>query len=223
MLAVSLDGRLAPPEGGPAQIGGSGDRQVLEEALTWADGCLVGARTLRLHGSTCLIHRPELLEQRRLAGRSPQPMAIVVSRAGRLDPALPFFSQPLQRGLLREAVPGVATPQPQGFDQVWPLASWPAALDSLAATGLHRLALLGGAELAGTLLALDLVQELQLTLCPRLLGGRHTWLPAGVTPAGGDWALLEQRPLGQGELLLRYRRSTDGAVERPAPGPGSQG
>ena len=102
MLAVSLDGRLAPPAGGAAQLGGAGDRRVLEEALAWADAVLIGARTLRLHGSTCLIHRPELLEQRRRAGRSPQPMAIVVSRSGQLDPALPFFRQPLRRGLLKQ-------------------------------------------------------------------------------------------------------------------------
>jgi 5-amino-6-(5-phosphoribosylamino)uracil reductase len=64
VLAVSLDGRLAPPDGGAAQIGGRGDRQVLEEALAWADACLIGGRTLRLHGSTCLIHAAPLLEQR---------------------------------------------------------------------------------------------------------------------------------------------------------------
>ncbi|MFO0103658.1 MAG: riboflavin biosynthesis protein RibD, partial [Cyanobium sp.] len=28
VLAVSLDGRLAPPEGGAAQLGGKGDRRA---------------------------------------------------------------------------------------------------------------------------------------------------------------------------------------------------
>ncbi|MFM8674853.1 MAG: riboflavin biosynthesis protein RibD, partial [Vulcanococcus sp.] len=41
VLAVSLDGRLAPPAGGAAQLGGRGDRRALEEALAWADGCLI--------------------------------------------------------------------------------------------------------------------------------------------------------------------------------------
>ena len=100
VLAVSLDGRLAPPEGGAAQLGGAGDRRALEEALAWADGCLIGARTLRLHGSTCLIHAPDLLAQRRHAPLPDQPVAVVVSRSGDLDPALPFFRQPLQRWLL---------------------------------------------------------------------------------------------------------------------------
>jgi formamidopyrimidine-DNA glycosylase len=40
VLAVSLDGRLAPADGGAAQLGGAGDRQVLEEAI---------ARNLRAH------------------------------------------------------------------------------------------------------------------------------------------------------------------------------
>ena len=49
VLAVSLDGRLAPPSGGAAQLGGSGDRRVLEEALAWSDAALLGAGTLRAH------------------------------------------------------------------------------------------------------------------------------------------------------------------------------
>lgn len=221
MLAVSLDGRLAPPAGGAAQLGGAGDRRVLEESLAWADGCLIGARTLRLHGSTCLIHRPELLEQRRRAGRSPQPMAVVVSRSGALDPALPFFRQPLRRGLLRPHTPGAAAPRPSGFDACWHLGTWPEALAALAARGLDRLVLLGGAELAGALLALDLVEQLQLTLCPRLLGGPHCWLPEGVALPAGGWDLQEHQSLGEGELLLRYgrRRSWGGG----APGAGPQG
>ena len=64
VLAVSLDGRLAPPSGGAAQLGGPGDRRVLEEALAWADVAVVGAGTVRAHGCSCLIHRPELLQQR---------------------------------------------------------------------------------------------------------------------------------------------------------------
>ncbi|MCH1545666.1 MAG: dihydrofolate reductase family protein, partial [Synechococcus sp. MOX_bin32] len=44
-----MDGRLAPPEGGAAQLGGEGDRRALEQALAWGDACLIGARTLRAH------------------------------------------------------------------------------------------------------------------------------------------------------------------------------
>ena len=205
MLAVSLDGRLAPPTGGPAQIGGSGDRRVLEEALAWADGCLIGARTLRLHGSTCLIRQPDLVELRSRQGRPPQPTAVAVSRSGQWDPQLHFFSQPLQRWLLG---PELKEP-PVGFALALPLVDWHQALAALAAQGLQRLVLLGGAVLAGELLQQRLVDELQLTLCPQLLGGPHSWLPASVVVEPGLWALQEQRPLEGEELLLRYRRLRD--------------
>ena len=205
MLAVSLDGRLAPPAGGAAQIGGRGDRAVLEEALAWADACLIGGSTLRLHGCTCLIHAPHLLEQRRRQGRPDQPAAVVVSRRGGFDAQLRFFAQPLQRWLL---APGVDAP-PAGFHAALPLASWPEALAALAAQGQQRLVLLGGADLAGALLQQQLVDELQLTVCPLLLGGAHSWLPPGVALEPGRWQLLETRPLEGDELLLRYRRLRD--------------
>ena len=44
VLAISLDGRLAPAEGGAAQLGGQGDRRVLDASLAWADACLMGRR-----------------------------------------------------------------------------------------------------------------------------------------------------------------------------------
>jgi 5-amino-6-(5-phosphoribosylamino)uracil reductase len=204
VLAVSLDGRLAPPGGGPAQIGGSGDRRALEEALAWADGCLIGGRTLRLHGTTCLIHALDLLEQRASTGRSAQPTAVVVSRSGRFEPQLRFFQQPLQRWCL---APGLAEP-PAGFDRAVSLTGWLEALESLAAAGLQRLVLLGGAELAGALLAAQLVDQLQLTLCPLLLGGAHSWLPPAIALEPRRWRLLEQRLFEGDELLLRYGRIT---------------
>ena len=205
VLAISLDGRLAPPQGGAAQLGGCGDRAVLEEALAWADAVLIGAQTLRLHGSTCLIHRPELLLQRRLAGQPPQPVAIAVSRSRALAPDLPFFAQPLERWLLTPALQAPATQA--GFARVLPLAPWPQTLAQLAAAGLHHLVVLGGAELASSLLAAGCIDELQLTLCPLLLAGTHSWIPAdaALPPHSADWQLCEQRLLAGQELLLRYR------------------
>ncbi|QEY32924.1 RibD family protein [Synechococcus sp. RSCCF101] len=209
VLAVSIDGRLAPSAGGAASIGGAPDRVVLEQALAWADAALIGATTLRLHGGTALIRRPDLLDERFRGGRSPQPPALVVSRSGRIPPDLPFFHQPLQRWWLdRQEPPGgdpSAAPLP-GFDERLPWSPWPETLRVLRQRGLSRLLVLGGAQLAATLLAEDLLDTLQLTVCPRLLGGPHLWMPAGhLLPE--HWQLETARALGEGEVLLRYRRS----------------
>ncbi len=211
VLAVSLDGRLAPPEGGAAQLGGVGDRIALEQALAWADGALIGAQTVRLHRSTCLIRRPELLAARRRAGQGDQPIALVVSRSGAIDPSLPFFDQPLERWLLS---PSGA--QATGFERRLVLGPWPALLEQLGALGLNRLVLLGGAELAASLLKAGLVDELQLTLCPLLLGGGRSWLPPGAALPPGTWHLKEHRHLGEGELLLRYRRRQEQGSAAPS-------
>jgi 5-amino-6-(5-phosphoribosylamino)uracil reductase len=212
VLAISLDGRLAPVAGGAAQIGGPGDRRVLEEGLAWADGCLIGAETLRRHGTTCLIHAEDLLEQRRQEGQPPQPLAIAVSRRAAFPADLPFFAQPLERWLLTQG--GCSGPA-AGFQRVLPLASWSEALAGLAQAGVVRLLVLGGAQLVASLLAEGWMDELQLTLCPRLLGGPHQWLPAAALvapPLGHGWQLVEQRRLEGEELMLRYRLDRSAAL-----------
>lgn len=201
VLAVSLDGRLAPATGGAAQLGGTGDRRVLEEALAWADGALVGGNTIRQHGCTCLIRDADLSAQRQQQGRPPQPAALVVSRQAHWDQRLRLFQQPLQRWLL-----GPLEAVPAGFDRVLGLQDWRQTLADLAALGFEHVLLLGGAQLASQLLALGLVDELQLTLVPQLLGGPHGWLRSDLALESSVWELKEHRPLGADELLVRYRR-----------------
>ena len=207
VLATSLDGRLAPPEGGAAQLGGEGDRRALEQALAWADACLIGAGTLWAHQCTCLIRNHQLLDQRRREGRPEQPAAVVVSRSPDFHQDWLFFRQPLQRWLLAPA------PVEVGFERWIPLGeSWPQRLEALGAAGMQRLVLLGGANLAADLLAADCVDALQLTLVPRILGGANTWLPSNcsLSPEGltqsEAWVSEGVDPLGGGEWLLRYRR-----------------
>ena len=119
----------------------------------------------------------------------------------------PFFEQPLERWLLAPA------PAIDGFHRWFPLqTSWTDRLGLLASAGVQNLVLLGGAQLAAALLQVDCVDELQLTLVPTLLGGGHSWLPVGTGPlpnahsASEAWHQQEARSLGDGELLLRYRR-----------------
>ena len=207
MLAVSLDGRLAPPQGGAAQLGGPGDRQVLEEALAWADACLIGAGTLRAHRCTALIRDQDLLEQRLNADRSAQPAVVVVSRGHAFPMEWRFFQQPLERWLLS---PGAAA---RGFDRWIPLGpSWDERLLTLSSLGVQHLVLLGGSRLAADLLREDAIDELQLTLVPSLLGGVHSWLPQdaqglpGILGSPCSWRLDEVRSLPGDELLTRYRR-----------------
>ncbi|KGG26279.1 MULTISPECIES: RibD family protein [unclassified Prochlorococcus] len=227
VLAISLDGRLAPAIGGPAQLGGVGDRRALEEALAWADGALLGAGTLRAHRSTCLIHDQDLLNQRKFAGHSAQPKAVVVSRQQWYSADAPFFQQPIERWLLSphlQSAEGSKDPVlAVGYErQVLFEQDWPQTLHRLVELGLSRLVLLGGAQLAASLLKADVVDELQLTLTPKLLGGMHAWVPfqgGGLPEDLGDaeaWHLQTVEPLSGNELLLRYerKRTEDSRADR---------
>ena len=198
MLAVSLDGRLAPAAGGATQLGGPGDRRVLEESLAWADACLVGAGTLRSHGSTCLIHGQDLLEQRRQQQRvaSTGSGCCVTPRSSWIrDMAL--FRQPLRRWWLAPGLSCGPACLPRGFNGCIPLSQWPLLPSQLQRRGWCRVVVLGGAQLASTLLAFDLLDELQLTVCPCLLGG--------LSPLGGPGTLALDRHHWQ-------------PVEQPQPG-----
>ena len=206
-----MDGRLAPPEGGAAQLGGEGDRRALEHALAWGDACLIGAGTLRAHQCTCLIRSPQLLEQRREEGRAEQPAAVVVTRSPNFSSTWRFFDQPLQRWLL------APEPVDQGFDRWFPLATtWQERLMALGEAGIQRLVLLGGAQLSADLLQADCVDAIQLTLVPQLLGGRFSWLPCTDVPLPaalaqpGAWQSDGAEDLGDGEWLVRYRRIRSG-------------
>ena len=208
VLAVSLDGRLAPASGGAAQLGGAGDRYVLEQALAWSDAVLIGAGTLRAHRCTCLIHDQELLAQRKQDGRPSQPTVFLVSRRPDFCLEWPFFQQKLDRHLLipdRMSVEGFST-----IHRLQP--SWETTLMELGSLGFHRLVLLGGAGLCGSLLEADQVDELQLTMSPRLLGGRFSWIPSDgfsmpqALMQPDAWTLLSADRLTGNELVVRYRR-----------------
>ena len=170
---------------------------------------MVGAGTLRAHRCSCLIRANDLLQQRITATRCPQPVAVVVSRTGEFPLEWPFFQQPFERHLLTPM--GLVAPGFQAGHRLTP--SWQDTLNRLGAQGWTQLLLLGGSQLCQSLLAQDVVDELQLTLCPRVLGGPFSWLPANgsLLPdslmEAGAWHLHELRDLGENEVLVHYRRN----------------
>ncbi len=217
VLAISLDGRLAFPSRGAAHLGGGGDRRVLEEALGWSDGTLMGGGTLSAHRSTCLIHAQNLIDDRLMEGRSEQPISLVVSRGKQLSADWPFFRQPIRRWLLvprecsSDASLNINTPV--GFERQFPIEDdWNETLEVLSHAGLSRLVLLGGAKLVGSFLKADSVDELQLTLAPRILGGEYSWVPTAINDLplslqdSGAWRLQAVEPLDDNELMVRYFR-----------------
>ena len=214
VIASSIDGRIAYPEGGKTELGLSGDRLVLEESLAWSDGILMGGQTLRDHQSICIIKNKNLLKKRTLEGKNEQPIALLASNQIEFPVNWLFFKQPIQRWLLQKQDKKNNKMLPNGFDKKVNLKfTWRDSLDDLYQKGISKIVLLGGANLISSFLLEDLVDELQITITPHLLGGDYCWVSTKLRSLNriinqkNNWILKENKKLGNNELLIRYFRN----------------
>lgn len=213
VLAMSADGKIADQSHSAARFASKADQYHLEQQIAGADATLFGAGTLRAYETTLAVSHPELKADRQRRGQLPQPVQIVCSISGKLDRDWRFFRQPVPRWLLT----GTATDWTPGkaFERVLtaPVTSagldWPAVFEQFPALGIHRLLVMGGGELVAALLAAERIDELYLTVCPLLLGGRTA--PTPVAGNGFDAAHAPQlelcgvKVIGH-EVFLHYRR-----------------
>ena len=216
VLASSIDGRIAYPEGGKTQLGQSGDRLVLEESLAWSDGILMGGQTLRDHQSICIIKNKSLLKQRISEGKPEQPIALLASNQIDFPVDLLFFKQPVQRWLLQNQDKKNELVLPNGFDKKINLKiTWRESLDDLYQKGISKIVLLGGANLISNFILENLIDELQITITPHILGGDYCWVSSKLNNLNtiinqkNKWVLKESRKLGNNEVLIRYYKKNE--------------
>ena len=214
VLASSIDGRIAYPGGGKTQLGQSGDRLVLEESLAWSDGILMGGQTLRDHQSICVIKNQSLLKQRTSKGQNEQPIALIASNQIDFPENWLFFKQPLQKWLIQAQDKENDILLPDGFDKKINFKiTWRDSLDDLYQNGIEKIVLLGGANLISAFLLEDLIDELQITITPNLIGGDYCWVSSQLRNLNtimnkkNNWTLKESKNLGNNELLIRYFRN----------------
>jgi riboflavin biosynthesis pyrimidine reductase len=209
-FVASADGR-ATFKGRSSQLGDdAGDRAVFHGLREIADAVLVGTGTLRAERYGRLARDPERRARRLEAGLPAEPLCCIVTRSGEVPIGIPLFQEPEAR---------VVVFSPTDFDtgrcaaDVQAVRLDPGELTLTTALrrlrsehGIRVLLCEGGPTVFGALLQEDLVDELFLTLAPKLTGG-------GVGPAitnGPELAepatlavqwLLEHN----GSLFLRYR------------------
>jgi riboflavin-specific deaminase-like protein len=185
------------------------DRQLFHHLRTQADAVMVGAGTVRAERYGTMTKTPELRAKREAEGPRPVPLAVVVS--GRLDlPVdLPLLNDPDQPVVIatasQETLPGLGehvTYERVGDDL-------PLLMARLRSEhGIRSVLCEGGPTLNSFLLAAGLVDELFLTLHPKLLGGAAALtIVAGrelVEPAELELVSLAE---GGGELYSRWRIS----------------
>jgi 5-amino-6-(5-phosphoribosylamino)uracil reductase len=211
ILAMSADGKIARDRQA-ARFSSSVDLQHLETQIAQVDGVLFGANTLRAYGTCLPVRQPALLQGRSQRQQPPQPIQIVCSGSGELDPQWRFFQQTVPRWLITTEWGAKRWQGHTGFDQVLTLpvssvsSGWQMMAQTLRKQGVETLALLGGGTLVAAWLAAGLVDELYLTVCPLLMGGAAS--PTPVDGAGFMTALpltLISAKTVDSEVFLHYR------------------
>jgi len=206
-FAASVDGR-ATIGGVSGPIGSETDTAMLAGLRRRFDAVMIGAGTMRAERYGRLAASPEARERRQRAGLAEDPLMVIVS--GRLDLPwdAPLFTAGGGRVLIFTASeaepPQTATAlqivRHEGFVNI------AEALRQLRRElDVRALLCEGGPGLHGELEGGGLVDELFLTIAPKLVGGEAPRIIEGELPAVAElelaW-LLES----DGELFARYRR-----------------
>ncbi len=216
-VAATADGKIAPASRRYVPFGSRRDHDMLLQLRAGADAVMAGARTVDSFPVNMGPGPKKFRERRRRRGLAEYNLRVIVSGSGSIDPHAEIFRHrfspililttrragPRKLARLRALADAVKICGAQQIDFAlalrWLRKKW----------RVRRLLCEGGGELNDALFRAGLVDEVHLTLCPLLLGGR-----AAPTPADGsgakklaDAARLELKSMQRvrGELFLVYR------------------
>jgi riboflavin biosynthesis pyrimidine reductase len=210
---TSLDGATTV-DGRSGGLGTPGDLRVFEVLRSLADVVLVGAGTAAAEGYRAVEADSAVGRIRTSIGRPPTMPIAIVSRRASIDPAGGLVvgaasptilvtcaaADPARRGALADA--GV-TVLVCGDDDV----DLPTAVDRLAGLGHDHVLCEGGATLLRSALTAGVVDELDLSIAPLLVGSGPRLLDG--LPGGSVGLDLHQLLEEDGVLFTRYvRRSS---------------
>lgn len=186
MMVMSLDGATVGPDGKSGSLSGPADRRVLAETRRLADVVLVGASTIRAERYRPMLAKAEDAHERAELGLAPAPVVTIVSASLDLPWQEPLFSEstmpvlvltsqaahPDRLAVAREHAEVVVLPgercDPRDI------------VEHLHQRGLKRITCEGGAVLLAGIAGAGLLDELDLTIAPLLVGGGQV-----VTAASG--------------------------------------
>jgi riboflavin-specific deaminase-like protein len=205
-FALTVDGR-ATIDGRSGPIGSDTDTAVLVALRTRVDAVMIGAGTMRAERYGRVVGDPHKRARREREGLPHDPLLVIVSDSLELPWDAELFTNGQGRVLIftssEKDPPETATPvRVERHDHT---------VDLVAAThhlrrerGVRALLCEGGPHLHAQLVAASLVDELFITVAPKLEGGAGPRLVEGLPERTRDlelvWLLEDE-----GELFTRYR------------------
>jgi len=199
VMIASIDGR-ATIEGRSVKLGHPDDRALLREMRTGVDAVLAGSRTLIAERYATLLDEDQRA-LRRADGRAPHPIIATVSR--RLDAELATVP------VLSEDVPVLVYSEREGElagAEVVTCAPLDLAvvLDDLGARGVRAVSCEGGPSLLRALVAQGCLDDLLITVSPRLVAGDGPTPLTGAEVPGAPRLTLAHVHRADDHLFLHY-------------------
>ncbi len=216
-MAMTADGKIATENRKVTSFGSPRDLAHLYELRATADAILCGARTVEETGATLGNGGDEYTQIRFKQRLQAYPVRVVVSGEGSISSMIPLWnthSSPIIVLTSGRAPKANLERLRRLATEVWVSpgdeVDFPEALKWLATSyGVGRIVAEGGATLNDTLFRSHLIDELHVTICPYLAGGRN----APTLAEGKGWSRLDQatrlrvhqKIRRKGELYLVYR------------------
>lgn len=191
-MVSTIDGKIITGERGEpvADLGSKNDHRIMRRLEQKADAVLSGGTSVRASGNW----NPETT------------IRIAITRSGNLDYTKPFFT---------EGKPIVLHPEnsqlqtPSNITKI-AFKDWPDALAKLKQEGIEIINVLGGSDINAQLLEADLIDEMFLTLAPKIKLGEETPTMAGGNPLPREkvqtYKLAESHQIND-ELFIRYTKA----------------
>ncbi|HLZ25939.1 MAG TPA: dihydrofolate reductase family protein [Chloroflexota bacterium] len=197
-MVATVDGRAAL-NGSAVGIGSALDHRLLFELRAEADVVLHGAGTVRADPLSARVPH-DLVDQRLARGQTPQPLGAIITRSGNLPRQHPYYDSLAVIYVTTDSTVPVDAP----LVEIRRVASVEAAVHDLGQRGVRRILCEGGPTLNAALFEAGLVDDVFLTIAPKLVGGLD---PLTIVKGGAFGTLpLTLRSLAEisGELFLHY-------------------
>ena len=178
-MAMTADGKIATANRAVTSFGSARDLEHLYELRATADAVMCGARTVEISGSILGTGGAKFQRQRLKHGLAEYNLRVIVTGSGSIDSRAPIFSQ----GKAPLIVLTTERISPKKLKELSRLAAEVSIfgkvdLDLRAALrwlrkkwGVKRLLCEGGGELNDAMFRADLVDEIHVTICPKIFGG----------------------------------------------------
>lgn len=206
-MVTTIDGKTVTGDRGEPvhDLGSATDHEIMRRIQNHAEAVMIGASSQR--SSKGITYPPHLTR-------------IVATKTGNLHYDSRFFHDCPEKVIILAPTDASLQDRPSGvrtFQRWGGAVEWNAAMALLRnEAGIQRLLVEGGSELNGALLRLNLVDELFITIAPKVRLGEGLPTYAGGQPLARNemqnYTLISVQPIGS-ELFARYRRDWGDARE----------